>query len=63
VTNLFDKRYARFGALGRNFFNGRNHTFDGANPVNQQFVGPGAPRGSACVMRGIECCAAAPAVA
>jgi len=44
VTNLFDKRYASFGALGRNFFNGRNHTFDGANPVNQQFVGPGAPR-------------------
>ncbi len=41
VTNLFDKRYASFGVLGRNFFNGPNHTFDGANPVNQQFVGPG----------------------
>ncbi len=27
------------------FFNGPNHTFDGAHPVNEQFVGPGAPRG------------------
>ncbi|MFL9929237.1 TonB-dependent receptor [Paraburkholderia sp. RL18-103-BIB-C] len=45
VTNLLDKRYASFGALGQNFFNGPNHTFDGANPVNEQFVGPGAPRG------------------
>ncbi|AOI77161.1 TonB-dependent receptor [Burkholderia sp. NRF60-BP8] len=46
VTNLFDKRYASFGALGQNFFNGPNHTFDGAHPVNEQFVGPGAPRGA-----------------
>ncbi|CAG9254855.1 TonB-dependent receptor [Burkholderia cepacia] len=46
VTNLFDKRYASFGVLGQNFFNGPNHTFDGANPVNEQFVGPGAPRGA-----------------
>ncbi|WP_321962314.1 TonB-dependent receptor [Paraburkholderia sp. J7] len=45
VTNLFDKRYASFGVLGQNFFNGSGHTFDGANPVNEQFVGPGAPRG------------------
>jgi len=45
VTNLLDKRYASFGALGQNFFNGPNHSFDGANPVNEQFVGPGAPRG------------------
>ncbi|MFM0043346.1 TonB-dependent receptor [Paraburkholderia sediminicola] len=45
ITNLFDKRYASFGALGENFFNGPNHTFDGANPTNEQFVGPGAPRG------------------
>ncbi|MEC5404535.1 TonB-dependent receptor [Paraburkholderia sp. MPAMCS5] len=45
VTNLLDKRYASFGALGDNFFNGPNHTFDGANPANEQFVGPGAPRG------------------
>ncbi|WP_333978100.1 TonB-dependent receptor [Burkholderia cepacia] len=46
VTNLFNKRYASFGVLGQNFFNGPNHTFDGANPVNEQFVGPGAPRGA-----------------
>ncbi|WP_322049485.1 TonB-dependent receptor [Paraburkholderia sp. J67] len=45
VTNLFDKRYASFGVLGQNFFNGPGHSFDGANPVNEQFVGPGAPRG------------------
>jgi outer membrane receptor protein involved in Fe transport len=46
VTNLLDKRYANFGTLGRNFFNGPNHSFDGLNPVNEQFVGPGAPRGA-----------------
>jgi iron complex outermembrane receptor protein len=45
LSNLLDKRYASFGVLGENFFNGPNHTFDGANPVNEQFVGPGAPRG------------------
>ncbi|MDR7003732.1 TonB-dependent receptor [Paraburkholderia strydomiana] len=45
ITNLLDKRYASFGTLGENFFNGSNHTFDGANPSNEQFVGPGAPRG------------------
>jgi outer membrane receptor protein involved in Fe transport len=45
VSNLLDKRYASFGSLGENFFNGPNHTFDGANPSNEQFVGPGAPRG------------------
>ncbi|SMG59766.1 TonB-dependent receptor [Paraburkholderia susongensis] len=45
VTNLLDKRYASFGALGQNFFTGPNNTFNGANPVNEQFVGPGAPRG------------------
>jgi len=45
VTNLLDKRYASFGALGENFFNGPNRTFDGANPSSEQFVGPGAPRG------------------
>ncbi|WP_321897986.1 TonB-dependent receptor [Paraburkholderia heleia] len=45
ITNLLDKRYATFGALGENFFNGPNHTFDGSNPTNEQFIGPGAPRG------------------
>lgn len=46
VSNLLDKRYASFGVLGENFFNGPNHTFDGNSPVNEQFVGPGAPRGA-----------------
>ncbi|MCC8397010.1 TonB-dependent receptor [Paraburkholderia sp. MMS20-SJTR3] len=45
VSNLLDKRYASFGALGQNFFTGPSNTFNGANPVNEQFVGPGAPRG------------------
>ncbi|WP_415774531.1 TonB-dependent receptor [Paraburkholderia sp. J94] len=45
VTNLFNRHYASFGVLGQNFFNGPGHAFDGANPVNEQFVGPGAPRG------------------
>jgi outer membrane receptor protein involved in Fe transport len=44
VTNLLDKRYASFGALGSNFFTGPGNTFNGASPVNEQFVGPGAPR-------------------
>ncbi|RQH01150.1 TonB-dependent receptor [Paraburkholderia dinghuensis] len=46
VTNLLDKQYASFGVLGENFFNGPGHTFDAANPVNEQFVGVGAPRGA-----------------
>jgi iron complex outermembrane receptor protein len=45
VTNLLDKRYASFGALGANFFTGPGNTFNGTAPVNEQFVGPGAPRG------------------
>ncbi|PMS15055.1 TonB-dependent receptor [Trinickia dabaoshanensis] len=46
VTNVLNKRYASYGVLGQNFFNGPNHTFDGAAPINEQFVGPGAPRGA-----------------
>jgi iron complex outermembrane receptor protein len=45
VSNLLNKQYASFGELGQNFFNGPNHTFDGFAPVNEQFLGPGAPRG------------------
>jgi outer membrane receptor protein involved in Fe transport len=45
ITNLFDRRYANFGALGQNFFAGAGHSFDGLNPVNEQFRGPGVPRG------------------
>lgn len=44
VENLLDKRYASFGTLGQNFFSGPGHAFDGANPTNEQFIGPGAPR-------------------
>jgi outer membrane receptor protein involved in Fe transport len=46
VTNLLNKHYASFAILGQNFFNGANHTFDGANPINEQFLGIGAPRGA-----------------
>ncbi|AIO71187.1 TonB-dependent receptor [Burkholderia multivorans] len=51
ITNLLDKRYASFGMLGRNFFNGPNHMFDGAAAVDETFVGPGAPRGAWIGMR------------
>lgn len=46
VTNVFNRRYASFGTLGRNFFNGPGHTFDSASPISEPFVGPGAPRGA-----------------
>jgi outer membrane receptor protein involved in Fe transport len=45
VDNLFDRQYASFGILGANAFNGPGRSFDGANPVNEQFRGYGAPRG------------------
>jgi outer membrane receptor protein involved in Fe transport len=51
VVNLFDKQYSNFGILGANFFTGPGHTFDGANPVNEQFRGPGVPRGGWVGMR------------
>ncbi|MDR5829412.1 TonB-dependent receptor [Caballeronia sp. LP006] len=45
VKNLLNKRYANFAILGENFFNGPNHTFNGADTTNEQFLGVGAPRG------------------
>ncbi len=45
VSNLLDRKYANFGVLGQNYFTGPGNTFDGANPVNEQFRGPGVPRG------------------
>ena len=30
--------------ITRDWLKGPNHTFDGANPVNEQFLGLGAPR-------------------
>jgi hypothetical protein len=44
VSNLFDKQYASFAVLGQNVFTGPGRTFDGSNPVNEQFLGIGAPR-------------------
>ena len=48
VNNLFDARYSNFGSLGENFFTGPNRTFGptaGADPVPEQFRGPGVPIG------------------
>lgn len=45
VNNLFDKRYADFGILGQNFFNGPGHSFSPDAVTNEQFLGVGAPRG------------------
>ncbi|MDT8841085.1 TonB-dependent receptor [Paraburkholderia fungorum] len=45
VNNLFDKRYADFGILGQNFFNGPGHSFSPNAVTNEQFLGMGAPRG------------------
>ncbi|MCX7163336.1 MAG: TonB-dependent receptor [Rhodocyclales bacterium] len=46
VANLFDRRYANFGLVGANFFAGPGRTFAAASPVNEQFRGPGVPRGA-----------------
>jgi len=46
VVNLCDKRYWNFGVLGQNFWTGPGRTFDGTNTVNEQFRGPGVPRGA-----------------
>ncbi len=49
VNNLFDRRYFNFGVVGENFFTGPGRTFGpaaGADPVAEQFRGPGAPRGA-----------------
>ena len=46
VANLFDKRYANMGVVGQNFFAGPGRTYDAANTINEQFRGPGVPRGA-----------------
>ena len=49
INNVFDRRYSNFGILGENFFTGPGRTFGpavGVDPVNEQFRGPGAPRGA-----------------
>ena len=45
IDNLFNRQYANFAVLGQNFFNGPGHSFNGGNISNEQFIGPGAPRG------------------
>jgi outer membrane receptor protein involved in Fe transport len=45
LNNLFDKRYADFGILGQNFFNGPGHSFSPDAVSNEQFLGLGEPRG------------------
>lgn len=45
VDNLFDRRYATFGALGQNAFTGPEGSFGGAARP-ETFVSPGAPRGA-----------------
>jgi outer membrane receptor protein involved in Fe transport len=45
LNNLFDRRYANFGLLGRNVFTGPGRSFDPAQAVNEPFRGLGAPRG------------------
>ncbi len=49
VNNVFDRRYFNFGVVGENFFTGPGRTFGptaGADPVAEQFRGPGVPRGA-----------------
>ncbi|KAF3998672.1 TonB-dependent receptor [Glaciimonas immobilis] len=45
VDNLFNRQYANFGVLGQNYFNGPGRSLDGNSVSNEQFIGPGAPRG------------------
>jgi outer membrane receptor protein involved in Fe transport len=49
VNNVLDRRYSNFGVVGENFFTGPGRTFGpavGAEPVAEQFRGPGAPLGA-----------------
>ena len=44
VANVFDRRYASAGLLGRNAFDGTGALQAPADWRNEQFAGPGAPR-------------------
>jgi outer membrane receptor protein involved in Fe transport len=46
VDNVFDRRYATAGTLGRNFFNGPGHAFDPDTATSEPFLGIGAPLGA-----------------
>ena len=45
VENALDKRYARSGLLGTNFFGGPGRSYDSAGAAPEQFRSPGAPFG------------------
>jgi len=45
INNLLNRDYANFGVLGQNVFAGPTRSFDPASPVNEAFLGLGAPRG------------------
>jgi outer membrane receptor protein involved in Fe transport len=44
VDNVFDRRYASYGVLGRNFFTGPGQSLDAASATSEPFLAPGAPR-------------------
>jgi outer membrane receptor protein involved in Fe transport len=46
VDNVFDRRYATAGILGRNFFTGPGHAFAPDSAVSEPFLGVGAPFGA-----------------
>ncbi|HJV61052.1 MAG TPA: TonB-dependent receptor [Albitalea sp.] len=46
VSNVFDRRYANFGVLGRNVFANPERRFDPAGAMPEPFLGQGAPRGA-----------------
>lgn len=45
VANLFDRNYSNVGVIGQNFFTGPGRSYSGSDPLNEQFRGPGVPRG------------------
>jgi iron complex outermembrane receptor protein len=46
ANNLFDRRYANFGILGRNVFANPSRRFDPADAQPETFIGQGAPFGA-----------------
>jgi len=46
ANNVFDRRYATFGVLGRNVFANPTRRFDPAHGASETFVGQGAPFGA-----------------
>jgi outer membrane receptor protein involved in Fe transport len=46
ANNVFDRKYANFGILGRNVFANPAHAFDPGNAQSETFLGQGAPFGA-----------------